>query len=177
MTLAENLEVLNLRAIAGEYDFQERHIDIAKLPVFLENQQKGNYTVRLDPGATARTPCSTQQELRGRSRDREVADQPRLPPGAVAGHRPRPAQRGVLARHRHARLGRPTRLAAQPRPEYRKKWSTLDVKQANELLDKIGLTKKDAEGYRLRTDNGQRLRHRDDDRRRLVRPVHGRSAR
>jgi peptide/nickel transport system substrate-binding protein len=34
----------------------------------------------------------------------------------------------------------------------------LDVNQANELLDKIGLNKKDAEGFRLRTDNGQRLR-------------------
>ena len=26
------------------------------------------------------------------------------------------------------------------------------------MLDSIGLTKKDAEGFRLRTDNGQRLR-------------------
>ena len=33
MTLAENLELLNLRAIAGEYDVQERHVDIGKLPV------------------------------------------------------------------------------------------------------------------------------------------------
>ena len=51
MTLAENLEVLNLRAIAGEYDWQERHTGLGKLPVFLENQQKGNYTVKLDPAA------------------------------------------------------------------------------------------------------------------------------
>src|SRR5439155_875876 len=28
LTLAENLEVLNLRAIAGEYDFQQRHLDL-----------------------------------------------------------------------------------------------------------------------------------------------------
>ena len=48
LTLAENLEVLNLRAAAGEYDLQERHIDIAKLPVILENQEKGGYTVHLD---------------------------------------------------------------------------------------------------------------------------------
>ncbi|HET6520496.1 MAG TPA: ABC transporter substrate-binding protein, partial [Geminicoccaceae bacterium] len=32
MTLAEDLEVLNLRAIAGEYDMQERHVDLGKLP-------------------------------------------------------------------------------------------------------------------------------------------------
>src|SRR5437667_387083 len=30
LTLAENLEVLNLRAIAGEYDFQQRHIGLSK---------------------------------------------------------------------------------------------------------------------------------------------------
>ncbi len=45
-----------------------------------------------------------------------------------------------------------------PGPEYRKLWATLDVKKANEMLDKIGLAKKDAEGYRLRTDGKGRLR-------------------
>ena len=35
-TLAENLEIINLRAMAGEYDEQERHIDLGKLPVLLE---------------------------------------------------------------------------------------------------------------------------------------------
>src|SRR5437763_1981734 len=50
LTLAENLEVLNLRAIAGEYDYQQRHIDLGKLPVLIENQQRGGYKVHLDPG-------------------------------------------------------------------------------------------------------------------------------
>src|SRR3954447_13214248 len=50
LSLAENLEVLNLRAIAGEYDEQERHTDIGKLPVYLENQERGNYKVYLDTG-------------------------------------------------------------------------------------------------------------------------------
>jgi peptide/nickel transport system substrate-binding protein len=45
-----------------------------------------------------------------------------------------------------------------PGPEWRKKWSTLDVSQANQLLDKIGLARKDGEGYRLRTDGKGRLR-------------------
>src|SRR5690606_28956133 len=49
MSLAENLEVLNLRAIAGEYDYQARHLSLANLPVFLENQEQGNYTLSLDP--------------------------------------------------------------------------------------------------------------------------------
>jgi len=39
-----------------------------------------------------------------------------------------------------------------PGPEWRKKWSSYNSKQANEFLDRLGLTKKDNEGYRLRTD-------------------------
>src|SRR5207245_5661900 len=50
LTLAENLEVINLRAIAGEYDSQARHLDLAKVPVFIENQQRGGYKLYLDPG-------------------------------------------------------------------------------------------------------------------------------
>ncbi len=53
---------------------------------------------------------------------------------------------------------RPRHDPYSPGPEWSKKWAVLDVAQANKLLDKIGLTKKDAEGYRLRTDKGQRLR-------------------
>ena len=45
-----------------------------------------------------------------------------------------------------------------PGKEYRKKWATLDLKQANAMLDQIGLEKKDGEGYRLRTDGKGRLR-------------------
>ena len=48
LTLGENLEVINLKAIAGEFDEQARHIDIGKLPVLLENQKKGNYKLVLD---------------------------------------------------------------------------------------------------------------------------------
>jgi peptide/nickel transport system substrate-binding protein len=45
-----------------------------------------------------------------------------------------------------------------PGPEWNKKWGVLDLKQSNELLDKVGLTKKDPEGYRLRPDGKGRVR-------------------
>ena len=118
MTLAENLEVLNLRAIAGQYDLQERHTAMAKLPVFLENRDKVGYDVAPRPGAQRlRRHAPDQPRLRGRPRGREVAPHRRLPPGALDGHRPRPAQRDVLARDRHAGLHRAGRVhALQPRP-------------------------------------------------------------
>ncbi len=43
-------------------------------------------------------------------------------------------------------------------PEWRKRWSVLEVKQANQLLDKIGLTSRDSDGYCLRTDGKGQLR-------------------
>ena len=76
MTLAENLEVVNLRAMAGEYDMQERHIDLQKLPLILDNRDRGNYDVHLDlayNGADYRDP--DQPQLQGRSGGGEVAAQ------------------------------------------------------------------------------------------------------
>jgi peptide/nickel transport system substrate-binding protein len=160
MNLAENLEVLNLRAIGGEYDLQERHISLNKLPVFLENRQKGNYSVHLDTsqsGCDAALLVNTAYEadpeiakwLTNRDFRRAISlgiDRDQLnealwlgigTPGSCA-----PAEE----------------VSINPGKEYRKKWSVLDLKQANALLDKIGLTKKDGEGYRLRTDGKGRVR-------------------
>jgi peptide/nickel transport system substrate-binding protein len=159
-SLAENLEVLNLRAISGEYDFQARHIDIGKLPVFLENQEKGGYRVYLDiadygsdmiikfnlsydadpelakwfSNADFRRALSLGID---RNQINEVFWLGTGTPGSV-----------VPADHNKY----------NPGPEFRNLWATLDVAKANDLLDKIGLDKKDGEGYRLRTDGKGRLR-------------------
>ncbi|MGE3270108.1 MAG: ABC transporter substrate-binding protein, partial [Chloroflexota bacterium] len=160
MSLAENLEVLNLRAIAGEYDEQARHIDIGKLPVLLENQQKGSYTIRLDPssqGADVGLFCNQSY-----NKDPEIAkwltnrefrialshgfDRSQINETFVLG----------LGQIGSAAPGEDTLYF--PGPEFRTLHTEFDQRKANEMLDKIGLTKKDGEGYRLRTDNGERLR-------------------
>ncbi len=46
LTLAQNLEVLNLSAIAGNYTVMGRHINIAKLPLFLQNAEAVGYRVQ-----------------------------------------------------------------------------------------------------------------------------------
>ena len=118
LTLGENLEVINLRAIAGEYDWGERHLDLQKLPVFIENQQKGSYKVHLDPGgigSDAALLCNQSYEA-----DAEIAKwltNADFRRALVAGNRPGPAQRDVLARSRHSGLCRVHgRVALQPRP-------------------------------------------------------------
>ncbi|HMF12359.1 MAG TPA: ABC transporter substrate-binding protein, partial [Gemmataceae bacterium] len=160
LSLAENLEVLNLRAIAGEYDHQERHIDLGKLPVFLENQEKGNYKVYLDPGDYAgdciikfNRSLASDAELKKWFND--VDFRRALSLGI---------DRDQLNETFWLGLGTPTSMAPadsnkyNPGPEYRTMWATYDPKKSNEMLDKIGLDKKDDQGFRLRQDGTGRLR-------------------
>ncbi len=160
MTLAENTEVANLRAIAGEYDIQERHMGLAKLPVFLDNRQKGNYTVHLDPafnGSDAAIHIGNAYEA-----DPEVAKW--LKNKDFRHALSMGIDRDQLNEAIWLGVGVPGSLAPSPDtlyspgPEWNKKWVNYDVKQASDLLDKMGLDKKDSEGFRLRTDGKGRLR-------------------
>jgi len=161
MTLAENLEVLNLRAVAGEYDYQSRHIALANLPVLLENAEANGYTIHLDPaqhGADGAFQFNQSYQA-----DEEIGkwlrtvDFRRALSLAV--------DRDKINEILFLGIGTPgSAVVAEtspfnPGPEYRTLWSPSqpDIDQANAMLDAIGLTEKDSEGYRLRTDNGERL--------------------
>ena len=158
--LAENLEVLNLRVIAGQYDLQERHTSLIKLPVLLENREKGHYDVRLDPALNG-SDATLQTNLTFDG-DPEIA--------RWLGTRDfrRALSLGIDRRQLNETfwlgVGTPGSIAPSetlpynPGPEWRNKWSTHDPKQASALLDKIGLAKKDSDGYRMRTDGKDRLR-------------------
>ena len=160
LTLGEDLEVINLRAMAGEYDLQARHIDLGKLPVLLDNQKKGNYTVHLDLAINGSD--SVIQINQSYKADPEIrkwltnADFRRALSMGI--------DRDQMNETFWLGVGTPGSVVPaesspyNPGPEWRKKWSTLDLAQANATLDRIGLSKKDGDGFRLRTDNGQRLR-------------------
>jgi peptide/nickel transport system substrate-binding protein len=160
MTLAENLEALNLRAISGQYDLQERHTAMTKLPVFLENRDKVGYDVRLDPALNGSD--ATLQVNHAYEADAEVARW--LHTADFRRALSMGIDREQLNETFWLGIGVPGSVAPaestpySPGPEWRKKWSTLDVKQANALLDKVGLKAKDGEGYRTRTDGKGRLR-------------------
>lgn len=159
-TLAENPEVINLRAIAGEYDYMERFIDLAKLPVFLENAARGKYKVHLDPGFNGsdselkfnfayRLDPEIQKWFANVEFRRALAlgiDREQINEAFFLGL-------GVTGTPIPADI-----IAQSPGKEWRLKWATLDVAKANAMLDAIGLKKRDAEGFRVRSDNGERLR-------------------
>ena len=158
-SLAENLEVVNLRAIAGQYDWQARHIQLAKLPVLLQNQKANNYKVYLDPGT-----YGTDMQIafnHSYEKDPELArwigntDFRRALSLAI--------DRDELNQIFWLGIGQPRTIVPaddnpyNPGPEYGTLWATHDPDKANAMLDKLGLTRKDTDGYRLRTDGKGRL--------------------
>lgn len=159
MTLAENLEVLNLRAIAGDYDFQARHIDLSKVPVILENSEQGNYELHLDPGDYG-TDCAIHFNLTY-EQDPEIAkwfsttDFRRALSLGV--------DRDQLNELFWLGIGTPGSPVPGdtnkyfPGAEFRTLWHTYDLERANQMLDELGLTEKDSEGFRQRTDGQGRL--------------------
>lgn len=160
MLLAENIEVINLRAIAGEYEFQARHIDIAKLPIILENQEAGGYHVNLDTGSYGSDIHFTINQTY--QLDEEV--------GKWLGTTD--FRRALSLGIRRDQINETFLLGTgtpgspvpsdenryNPGPEYRTLWATHDPDQANQLLDGLGLTEKDGDGFRQRLDGGGRLR-------------------
>lgn len=160
LTLAEDSEVINLRAIAGNYDMQERHISLAKLPVIIENQQKGGYKLHLD---TALNGTDTVLQI-----NQSYKADPEVAKWITNADFRRALSLGIdrdqLNETFWLGIGTPGSAAPaesmpqSPGKEWRDKWSTHDPAKANQMLDGLGLTKKDSEGFRVRMDNGERLR-------------------
>ena len=152
----QSSDVIALKATSGELDFMELQFTVAQLPVLVQNQDKGSYKVYLDP----------QQSGIGIALNLSYSEDP------VIGDLLRTVDfrralsmaldRSQINETFFVGVGIPS--AAVPGPEnkyypgddYKTKWATLDLAQANSLLDKVGLTQKDSAGYRLRKD-GKRL--------------------
>jgi peptide/nickel transport system substrate-binding protein len=160
LTQVESLEVANLKAMAGELDEQTRHMDLTKLPAFLDNQTKSGFAVHLDPQAEA-AQTSLQFNL-------SYKDDPEVAKWLGNKDFRRALSMGIdrdqINEAFFLGTGTPGSVAPaddapdSPGPEWRTRWSTHDPAQANSLLDKIGLDKKDSDGYRLRTDGQGKLR-------------------
>jgi len=154
--LVEDAEVLNLKAIAGELDMQLRHMNFANFPLFQDSKEQGNYRVLqwvrgyitdtvVAPNIAHKDPVM-----------REIMSDKRFRWALSAG-----INRSEIIESVYLGMAEPNQVSplstspfyseaqAKNRLEY-------DVDLANSLLDEIGLTEKDADGYRLRPD-GARL--------------------
>jgi len=152
-----NKEVQILKATSGEFDFECWYLSLGEMPVLKENAQTGGYEVRtaksLRASELALMPNRTVQDPLLEELFNTYDFRLALSLGI---------DRDAINDAIFFGLGTPYPALPLPSMSWIKpEWHTLhiehDVDTANQLLDGLGLTEKDAEGFRLRTDNGQRL--------------------
>ncbi|MBV9833724.1 MAG: ABC transporter substrate-binding protein [Alphaproteobacteria bacterium] len=150
-TYFADAQALNLAAIAGQFDMQERHINMTNYPVLKEQERTGKYRIITWPtfgGADAVIAINSTYQadpVMGKvmaTRDFRIAL-------SVAINRDQIKESVFLG------LGEPRQGVPAPwhpyfpGAEYAKKYTEFNRDQANKLLDSIGLDKKGADGIRL----------------------------
>lgn len=158
-TLCSTPEVVSFKAVTGELDFQDRHLDVAKLPILLSNRARSGYEVFLDPFEG--TDLGVRINV-GYQDDPEI--------GALLGNvsfrraLSQAIDRDAINESFMLGMGRPS--AAVPSPEnkyfpgaeWATRWARLNLSESNRLLDGLGLSARDASGFRLRRDGKGRIR-------------------
>ena len=158
LELVEELEVLNLRAIAGNYTVQGRHIDFSKLPVFRDNEVEGNYFIDFWNSST-RHPVKIAF-VQDWNEDPEIAEylQNRDFRKALS----IAIERNEINETFFLGVGRESSFCPADTPPFLnsdrwdEEFGRFDPDQANTILDSIGLDQKDSEGFRL-LPSGERL--------------------
>jgi peptide/nickel transport system substrate-binding protein len=156
----ENQESFNLKLVAGEVDLQIRHVQLKDYSLLKENEAKGNYKVivwksdenfgySINP--TPRNEDTTVDEAQ--SAIVSKADFRRAMSLAINREEVNDLLFNGLAT---PRASSPVPGSPVYKQAYDEAYSAYDPEQANALLDGLGLTERDAEGFRKRPD-GQTL--------------------
>jgi peptide/nickel transport system substrate-binding protein len=162
MKLIEDVETMNLRAIAGEIDFQHRYMDLAKIPVFMENADKNNYETLFWPPSHGTQAGVTINNTYG------IGDPLDYEPDEQVSKWLKTVDFRIALSHAINRddvnevmflgLGvvkQPVFMKGHPfypGDEYANKYTEYDPAKSNKILDDLGLDEKDSDGFRLRTD-------------------------
>jgi peptide/nickel transport system substrate-binding protein len=143
--------VIPIKTSAGEADLQARYLDFTQYTFLKQNEQAANYQARLwSTGVTSEVALypnltTTDEVLRKLLLDRRVRQALSL---AI--------NRDEINSFIFAGVGVPgqnTVLGGVTfRDELRTAYARFDPEQANRLLDDVGLTQRDAKGFRLRPD-------------------------
>jgi peptide/nickel transport system substrate-binding protein len=151
LTFFADAQALNLAAIAGEFDEQDRHMNITNYPILKENEQQGKYKVLTWPtfGGADAAIMFNQTYVKDpdigkllQTKDFRIAlsyaiDRKQIQESAFLGLGE--IRQGVAAPW----------VPYYPGDAVAKKYTEYKTDEANKMLDAIGLDKKDSEGFRL----------------------------
>ncbi len=152
-TIFTDAATLALKMVAGEYDYQDWSTSVADYPTFMDGAKAAGYNVFMAPSLwTSIAAYSINQQYTGDKADAAILQDVRFRQ-ALSLSINRDEINNIIA------LGQGTPFQATVHPSasyYKDAWGkafiAYDVKQANSLLDTMGMDKKDGEGYRLRPD-------------------------
>ena len=148
--LFETTEVLNLRVVGGEIDFQARHMQIANFTLFKESEADGDYQVFL--GTSAGHSCLQLNHTCKEERMREFAQDRNVRIAlSLAVDRDELNElvyNGLLTPKQYS----PLEMSPNAYPKLANAYIEYDPDRANELLDEAGYTEKDSDGFRLWKD-------------------------
>ncbi len=157
-TFFADAEALNLAAIAGQIDMQGRHIKMNNYPVLVENAEQSGYRVLTWPtfGGSDAVLMFNQTYVKDpaigellRNKDFRIALSHAIDRNAI--------KESAFLGLGEARQGVPAPWHPYyPGDEWAYKYTEYDPDKANQLLDSIGLDRRDGEGFRL-LPNGERL--------------------
>lgn len=156
LQVISEVETIVLAAINGQLDFQLRHVSgIQNRPVLAENQAKGGYKIFNSENVNANAVglwlnhSTKNAKLKALIRNHDFRQ-------ALSQATDRKEINDIIF------LGQATPWQSGPLQQSKwyneklgKQYLNYDPKLANELLDKAGLTKKDADGFRLYPDGGR----------------------
>ncbi len=158
-TFFANIDALNLAGIAGELDQQDRHMNLMNYPVLKENEQKGKYKIITWPqfGSVDAAIMFNQTFAKDADLGKLMQNKDFRVAMSYAIDRKQIQESAFLG------LGEPRQNVAAPwHPYYpgdavAKKYTEFNATLANQMLDKIGLDKKDSEGFRLYSGTTKRV--------------------
>ncbi len=152
-TIFGNTEVLVLRMVSGEYDYQPYGSMIDNYPVLMEGAEKGGYKVWLGPSFYVSIPGYIVSQ--NYTEDPIIAE-------ILRDVRFRRALSLAIDREEINELlflgkGTPQQITVHPscsfyKEEWARSYAEYDPERANQFLDEMGMDKRDKEGYRLRPD-------------------------
>ncbi len=151
LTFFQDAASLNMAAIAGEFDEQERQINLMNYPVFKENEQKGQYKVLTWPSlGGADADVSFNQTY---VKDADLGKLMQTKDFRIA--MSYAINRSAIKETAFMGLGEIRQPVPGPKhpyypgDDYAFKYTEYDQAKANALLDGIGLDKKNKDGIRL----------------------------
>ena len=150
-TFFADVQALNLAAIAGDLDMQERHIQMTNYPIFKENEKAGKYRVITWPtfGGADAVIAFNQSYKADPDLAKLLATQNFRIALSYALNRDQIKESVFLG------LGEPRQGVPAPwhpyfpGDAYAKKYTQYKPDEANKMLDALGLTKRDGTGIRL----------------------------